>query len=538
MQTKQFVRDATGLVREFGAVDTLLFASAMVFALVFTIQQFAWFYGSTLGASLPLTLVVAAIPFVFLMLAYWAIGVVMPRTGNDYLWVGRIFRPSIGFAWAALYMFVVFFVAYVGEVSPFATAFSSAFTALGLTSNSASLIDLGTFLGSSWGTFMLAALFTLLFGVFAIFGNKLIKGFMYTTWIVAIIGMILMWYILGSTSNATFASNWNQMIGSLNSSYAYSALQSTAINKAGFPGNAVGFAAIVTALPFAFLFLFGGNYANAFAGEIKNVKRSIPVALFLSLIFGVIYWSITSTLTLNAINHDWITPVGYAWLTNGAGSAAYPLPYAPTQTLFLAVAAYPNNLLISVMFFTYLVGSLGALFAYFWIPSKYFFAWAFDRVIPSKFANVSSRFNTPYVSILAIVVLGVVLSYLYLILGYFTYFTLGTVLWGVSYIMPALALMAFPYVKKDLFATAPGWVGKKVAGIPLVTLVGLLTAIGFGYVGFVAYTNPLITAPNVNSVLLALAVLVVAFVVYFASRFYHKGKGMDISMALKEIPPE
>jgi amino acid transporter len=538
LQTKQFVRDATGLVREFGAVDTLLFASAMVFALVFTIQQFAWFYGSTLGASLPLSLLVAAIPFVFLMLAYWAIGVVMPRTGNDYVWVGRIFRPSIGFAWAALYMFVVFFVAYVGEVSPFAEAFSSAFTALGITSNSASLINLGTFLGSSWGTFLLAATFTIIFGIFAVFGNKLIKGFMYTTWIIAIIGMILMWYILGTTSNAAFVTNWNHMIGGLNSSYAYSALQNTAASKASFPGFAVGSAAVITALPFAFLFLFGGNYANAFAGEIKNVKRSIPIALFLSLIFGIIYWSITSTLTLNAVNHDWITQVGYAWLNNGAGSAAYPLPYPPTQTLLLAVAAYPNNLLIAVMFFTYLAGSLGALFAYFWIPSKYFFAWSFDRVIPSRFANVSSRFNTPYVSVLAIVVLGVVLSYLYLVLGYFTYFTLGTVLWGVSYIIPGLALMVFPYVKKDLFATAPGWVGKKAAGVPIVSLIGLITAIGFGYVGFVAYSNPLITVPNLNSVYLALGVVVLAFAVYFVSKYYHKSKGMDISMALAEIPPE
>ncbi|MDG7016002.1 MAG: hypothetical protein JRM82_01350, partial [Nitrososphaerota archaeon] len=126
----------------------------------------------------------------------------------------------------------------------------------------------------------------------------------------------------------------------------------------------------------------------------------------------------------------------------------------------------------------------------------------------------------------------------YLVLGYFTYFTLGTVLWGISDIVPGVALMVFPYVKKDLFATAPGWVGKRVGGIPLVTLVGLLTAIGFGYVGYVAYSNPLITAPNLNSVYLALGVLVVAFAVYFTSRYYHKSKGMDISMALKEIPPE
>ncbi len=541
METKAFVRDATGIVREFGAVDTLLFASAMVFALVFTITQFAWFYGNTLGANLPVTLVIASIPFIFLMLAYWAIGVIMPRSGNDYVFVGRTFRPSIGFAWGAFYMIVVFLVAYVGEVGPFSYAISVVFTIAGLTSSSSSLVNLGNYLGGSQGTFLLAGGFTVLFGAFAIFGSKLIKGLLYGTWIVAIIGISLMWYILGTVSNSTFVSNWNSLIANGNSSLTYSALQSTAAAHSGFPGVSTGFAAIVTALPLAFLFLFGGNYANAFAGEIKNIRKSIPIALFLSLLFGVIYWSITSTLTLNAVGSNWLTQVGYAWDQCGCTSVAskgYPLPFALTQPLFLAVAAYPNNALITVMFFTYIVGSLGALFAYFWIPSKYFFAWSFDRVIPSAFARVSPRFKTPYLSVIAIVVLGIILSYLYSVLGYSTYFTMGTVLWGVSYIVPGLALMAFPYVKKDLFAGAPGWTSKKAAGVPLVTIIGLLTVIGFGYVGYVAYTNPLITAPNQFSFTLAGGVIVLAFIIYYLSRWYHKRTGLDISMALKTIPPE
>ena len=98
MERKVFVRDATGLVREFGALDALLFSSAMVFALIFTTLQFAWFYGESGGANLPLSLVVAAVPFILLMIVYWIMAIVMPRTGNDYVWVGRIFHSSIGFA--------------------------------------------------------------------------------------------------------------------------------------------------------------------------------------------------------------------------------------------------------------------------------------------------------------------------------------------------------------------------------------------------------------------------------------------------------
>lgn len=541
MQTKQFVRDATGLVREYGAIDTLLFASVFVFALVFTITQFPWFYGNTLGADLPTSLLVGAIPFIFLMLAYWAIAVVMPRTGNDYVWVSRIFHPSIGFTWALIYVLIVFLAAFIGSgTGPLSFAVSSIFATTGLITGSAYMTNLGNYFGTSLGGFELAILFTLVVMLFTIFGSRLIKAFLYTTWVVAIIGMIVMWYILATTSNATFVHNWDSLIGGSNSSYTYAALQSTAVSKGSFPGFNTGFSAVIIALPFAFLFLFGGNYVNAFAGEIKNVRKSVPIALFLSLALGIGYWSLTSALTAATVGKNWLTQVGYAWLSGGSvpSTTGYPLPFQPTQPLFLAVSAYPNNTLITLMYITYFVGSLGPLFAYFWIPSKYFFAFSFDRVIPAKFAAVSDRFHTPYLAVIVTAIIGVLAEYLYSYLGYSSYFTMGTVLWGISYTIPGLALMVFPWVKKDLFAQAPGWVGKKIIGIPYVSIIGALTAGGFGWVGYIAYSNPVITTANIASIELLVFLIVLGFVIYFLSKSYHKGKGIDISVALKEIPPE
>jgi amino acid transporter len=540
-QTKQFVRDATGLVRSYGALDTLLFASVFVFALVFTITQFAWFYGNTLGADLTGSLLLAAIPFAFLMLTYWAIGVIMPRTGNDYVWVGRILHPSIGFTWGMVYVLIVFLSAFIGAgTGPLSFAVSSIVSVAGLLGNSTSLTNLGNFLGGPQGTLEVMILLTLVVAAFTIFGSKLIKAFLYTTWIFAAVGMIIMWYILSTTSNATFQSNWNSLISQGNTNYTYAGLQSAASSNAPFT-SAVGFAGIIAALPLAFLFLFGGNYANAFAGEIRNVRKSLPIALFLSLLLGLGYWILTSTLTLNTVGFNWITAVGHGWTTGGSstGVPSYPLPYQPTQPLFLAVAAYPNTLLIDLMFFTYIIGSLGPVFAYFWIPSKYLFAWSFDRVIPSKFADVSSRFHTAWVAVLATLVIGIIGEYVYSILGYSSYFSMGTVLWGISYTIPGLALTIFPFVKKDLFAGAPGWMGKKVAGIPLLSIIGLITTVGFAYVGYIAFTSTVVNSVPVNvTAEVSGGTIVLGFAIYFASKWYHKRQGLDVSLALKEIPPE
>jgi basic amino acid/polyamine antiporter, APA family len=543
-QPKLFVRNATGMVREFSALDSLLIASGMVFALVFTTIQFPWFYGNTNGANMPLSLLIAAVPFAFLMIAYWAIGLAMPRTGSDYVWVSRIFSPSIGFAWSVLYMFVVFFVAYVGEIGSYGTAVSFAVTSSGIVSKSASVVNFGNFLSSPNGIFELAVLFTIIFGLFAVFGTKLVKGVIYGSWIAAVIGMILMWYILSTTTQATFVSNWNQMlvnnpVTGLGSNATYSSLYNTAVGL-GAPSPTGTISAAVAALPLASLFLFGGNYISGFAGEIKNVKKSVPIALFLSLIFGVIYWTVTSALTLHTVGSSWMTAVGWNWDNNAANAAKYALPFPPSQPLVLAVSAYGNTPLIYLMFGTYIIGSIAPLFAYFWIPTRYFFAWSFDRAVPSKFSDMSSRFNTPYFAVTAIVVLGIVLSYFYSLSGWSASFTVGSVVWGIAYVIPGLALMVFPFVKKDLFAQAPGFVKAKIGGLPLMTIIGLITAASFAYIGYIGYLNPAVT--NTAYALFGLellgGVVVVSFIVYFVSKYYYKGRGVDISLAFKEIPPE
>ena len=536
LERKVFVRDATGLVREFGALDALLFSSAMVFALIFTTVQFAWFYGETGGANLPISLVVGAVPFVFLMITYWVMAIVMPRTGNDYVWVGRIFHPSIGFAWSLLYVFIVLFVAFVGSgVAAFSYAFSISLTTVGLISNSASFTNLGTFIGGTVGTFELSILLTLMFGAFCIFGSRFIKGLMYVSWLAALAGILLMWYILATTNPQTFSSNWNTLIvPSFGNNATYQTLQSTGVS-AGFTAAPPTFATIVGAIPLASLFLLGGNYTNAFVGEIKNVKRSIPIALFLSLFLGIVYWSITATLTLDAVGANWMYAVGYAF-ENGK----FALPFPPSQPLMLAVAAYPNSALISVTLITYLIGSLAPLLAYFWIASKYIFAWAFDRVVPSKFADIGERFRTPHLAIIGVILFGILAEAFYLFAGWSASFTMGSIVWDLTYVIPGLALVAFPYVKKDLFQQSPGFVRKKVGGVAIVSIVGIITAVGFaweGYIGFATGCGGYCT-PTPFGYYLTAALVVLGFIVYAAAWTYHKREGLDISKALKAIPPE
>lgn len=530
-QGQVFVRKASGLVREFGATDLLLISSAMVFGLVFTTLQFPWFYGFNPGANLAFSLIIAGIPFLFLMLVYWVIGVVMPRSGSDYVWVSRVFHPSIGFAWSFLYMFAVFTAAYVGGLTAFSYALSIAVNMWGLLFNSPGLLAASTFLGSPNGTLILALAFTLLFAMLSVFGARLIKGLLYFSWAAAIVGIVLMWYLLSITNPTVFAAKWNAVMTTYPT---YQALQDSA-TKAGWTPPVGGMAAVMGALPLASLFLLGGNYGgNVIAGEVKNVRKTVPIALLLSLALGIVYWSISGFLTLNAVGENWFYALAYSW---EVAPASYGLPFPPSQPLLLSVIAYPNAVLLGLIFLTYFFGSIQILFVYFWVPSRYFFAWSFDRIIPTKFADVGRRFHTPHIAIAAMTVLSAIVVVLYTYTSWSSAFTLGTVLWDVAYVIPALATVVFPFTKKDLLEQAPEFMRKKIAGIPIVSILGALCSISFAYMGYIAYTNPLITTPSISGVEIAVGIIVACFVVYFLSLAIHKRSGLDINMAFKELPP-
>jgi len=527
-----FARTSSGLVREFGTLDTLLIASAAVFALTYTILQFPWYYGFNPGANLPLALVVTGIPFVLLMLVYWAMGVIMPRSGNDYVWVGRILHPAVGFAWSFLYMFSVFATAYVGGTAAYASGISTALTIWGFLYNSQGLIGLGTFLSSPVGGFGLSILITVCFAILAIVGAKAVRSFLYVAWALAVIGIIVMWGFVASTSPAAFAAKWNSVLGQYST---YEGLTNLA-TQSGWSLPTITFAASVASAPFAALFLLGGNFANVVAGEVKNVKRAIPIALLLSLILGIVIWSVTAMLTLNNLGENFTYAVGYLW-DNAPSAYSGVMPLAPTYPMMVSLIAYPNQALVFLVLFTMLAGSLTAPFVYFWIPSRYFFAWSFDRIIPTKMADVSKRYRTPHISIITITLMSILIFALYWFTTWPTAETIGTFLWAFCFVVPGIATTIFPFTKKDLLDAAPGWMRKKVGSVPVISILGLLTTISFFYIGYLALANPLIVVPTLAGGAIALGIVVGCIIVYYASVSYHKKHGLDIELAFKEIPP-
>jgi uncharacterized membrane protein len=80
----------------------------------------------------------------------------------------------------------------------------------------------------------------------------------------------------------------------------------------------------------------------------------------------------------------------------------------------------------------------------------------------------------------------------------------------------------------------------KIGGLPVVSVIGIITAIAFsweGYIGFATGCGGYCT-PTPFGYYLTAALIILGFVLYVAAWTYHKREGLDISKALKTIPPE
>lgn len=152
-------------------------------------------------------------------------------------------------------------------------------------------------------------------------------------------------------------------------------------------------------------------------------------------------------------------------------------------------------------------------------------------------ADVSKKYRTPHFAIITVTVMAILVDALIAFTTWSTVETFGTFLWEVAFVVPALATVIFPMRKKELLALAPGFMRKSIGGVPLISIIGGLTAISFAYFGYLVIVNPLITTPTVIAEATTAGIIIACFAIYFGSLAWHKRSGVNMQMAFKEIPP-
>ncbi len=528
-----FTRKATGLVREARTSDALFYnvmwaSVALAFAFYWLLYGFAY-----QGSNAWVAFLIAAclgIPGAFL---YAMLAQIMPRTGGDYVFNSRSLHPSVGFA--GNFSYCVWLAVIYGVYTTYLATYG--FGAFGRMmagfTGSTSWLEFGDWFSKDYALFITGTVMLLLSaGVFVFGGLTLFLRLQVGAFVLYIVGAFLLPVLVAIFQSKTgFLNNFNDYAANLGTDHAVAALGASA-DKAGFANT--GFDTETTLKSVSvFWYIFGFLYSsNYFAGEIRLKKRthmvSIPGAVAVSVVGIALLMIAYQSVTGYAFNGrlGFADPAAYGF---SAGAPAYP------EIMSIASGTWVLGAVIIAGF------AVGLLI---WLPqtmllvSRSMFAWSFDRIMPARLSYVDPRTRSPVIAIAIVTLLAIGSTAIY---AFTTWFTAISVLLGLSLtlLITAVGGIVLPYRQKEMVANSP--YARRVAGIPILSLVAALALVCFGLAIAVILWDPgsgASLSANPGKLWLALGIYAIAFVIYFVSRAVRSSQGIDLSLTYRELPPE
>jgi amino acid transporter len=525
---KTFVREATGLVREISAYRTFVFNimnTGPAFMLIFLVVG----QGLFPGAYLPVSSILVLIPAVLLAYVYAQMSTVFPRSGGDYIFVGRIIHPSLGF----VVNFVMFMIqgSIIGVLAVWITTYALGpmFNGLGLLYSSPAYASLGSALVTPSSQFIVAAIAILLTTAILFFGVNITFKVNNIFWIVSLVSLLVFLGVAATTPASTFSSNFNSL-----SSTSYSQYVSAATGAGANLSYSLSdtFLAVI----FTLLAVWGFTFSSYVGGEVRNPQKSQLYGMMLS---AGVYIAIMTGVTLVAyytFGHDFLASIGYLSVS---GNSAYALPSALPTMQFLVTYITKSPLMEVVMS----VGLLASLLAVCgtilpFVQIRMLFSWSFDRLLPSKFADVNAKYHVPHYALLFMIIVNLVFVGLAIYTPFASYFTYNVT--GSLFIAGIVGLAAalLPRRRKEIFESSPPFVSRKVGGLPLISILGILLLIIGWAIAYASLLPALVGPLNPFYIGFVVALFVAGFAVYWIAHVIQKSRGIPVDIILSEIPPE
>ena len=532
-----FQRDATGLVREIGTLDSFVFnfLSMNLFGF-FVLMIFG--LGLYPSANLGLSILLAAVLSLFIALLYVLFSISMPRTGGDYVWVGRIIHPAIGFMVNFGLTFVLFtFIAI--DVTLFTEAGVGAYLAdMGALTGNQSMLNLAGFLNSPAGeptVFGISLALILLIAVIVFFGAQATFWTQRLIWAFVLIAIVAYIGAMLSSSNSSFVANFNQNSGTTVDKVIQAAHTNGYDSTMTIQGTILGWV-------FMFLNFTGFNFSAYVSGEIRNVRKAQLAAIVGSLLLFAVLLVAILVVTQSVFGYNFLG--GMAYLFDGAAFGTIPnSPYfslypVPPFPQFLMSFVTSNPIIIFLVTIGFGLSLLVNAVPYTYVSVRNMFAWSFDRTIPASLAAVDERHHSPYLAIIITTIASAVITYASVFYNISILFTYITFLFAALYAIVGLAGILFPFRRKDIFDSSPDIVKKRIGGIPMISIIGAISLVSSLFVGYSLLT-PEFSGPFIlQNFLVVVGVLVTPLVIYGITYSYYKSKGIPVDLAQRQLPPE
>jgi amino acid transporter len=536
---KAYVREATGFIRELGPIDSTIYAIAAMVGPTW-IPVFATLWFILPGVSIPLAFVIMGILAVIHGFYYVLITTAMPRSGGGgYVALSRIVHPGLGIAASMIFTIAnLIDLAFIANIS-ITIGVGSPLATYGVLTGNAGLQAIGDALAAEGGKnmygFIASLIFTIVTWAIVSLGMARVIKANRVAMVFATLGMILIAGVLLSISQEDFVRLFNNFAGA----GMYSQVIAAA-NTAGWaiPADFVG--PTMISLPVVYFAFIGYHYPTYLGGELKRATRTMMVTVTASILYTGFWFVFLAVLFERAIGIDFLTAMGYLYFT---GNAAYPLTVPPWVNTFLIIMN--SNLVLNILIIlSFLAFGYFLNMHFFMTSTRIMFAWSFDRAAPEKFAEINDRLHSPVFLVTVILVIGIFLSILYHFTPAFTLVNLAF-FFVVAFLPEGLAGMLLPWRKKELFEASAPIVKKKIAGIPIISILGAYGVVLNVALLILCLMNPFVIG-DINpfsggglfnwGAVIAMGLAGVALL--YITRAYYKSKGIPVELIFKEIPPE
>jgi amino acid transporter len=387
---------------------------------------------------------------------------------------------------------------------------------------------------TQWWVIIVGAALTFGFAALLIYGSQ--WYWRVQKWLFGLAGLsIVLVAGLLLFKSGDIADHWDSLAAQ-NKGLAYGNVVSAA-QSAGFnPSHGFSLSATILMLPWVFFVVGYAQGSAQIGGEVKRASRTQYFAMVGGvLINGAVLFGLVA-IYQHAVGSQWANSLSYLANT-GNPQLSTPGGVPPSINLIASVltGSVPLLLLIGVGFILWaLMGTpLSTLQA-----TRYMLAWSLDRTVPHELGEVSDKHHTPVKAILLCAVTGVVA--LVVLVQVPKASLLGALMAQIAaFILVSIAGIVFPYRLPQIWE---GGGGRRILGVPAVTLAGIggVIALGGLMIMFIANNtvNATFAATRGLSLKFMIGVVVVGAVWYAVAYVLNKRRGVDLALAFREIPPE
>jgi amino acid transporter len=522
---KPFLREATGLVREMGLTDVLTTAALNMSVGMGVLWLLVFGPGVAPGGDLVLGTVIICVLMTVGSMSWVFLATAMPRSGGDYVFLGRVLYPAIGVGTSAVWYFAnILFggmgAAWVPETGIPSLAYSiNRPDIAAMATTPPMLIGVGTLVLAIEAAMLIVSL-------------KLYLRFQLANFVIGMIMLVAVLVVVGTSTNAQFIQAFNAFSAQYKSPNYNSILSSGA--SQGYTYTSYSAAATMAVLPAGYWALGYAYFSTYMAGEIKNAHRNISIGVIAANVLTGLIMCVSAYIFVQVMGYNFLGAVSAAW-----SSGAWTVPNPPYFHILAGMLVSNNPGLLILFGVGMICWNLVTPGLCLWGMSRILLAWSFDRLAPSAFGSVSEKFHTPHKAIIISFALCEALLIIYAFYyQLFEFFTSEVMQAATSFMLIAIAAALFPFLKKTRKLYEMSVVSKyRIGRIPIMTICGIVYAFTLLTVLYY-FVGPVYGELHTITFLETSSVMIGGIIAWFAIRAYRKREGIDMMLAYKDLPPE